>query len=259
MNQQTVNLSYDTYGKGIPILLIHGFPLNRSIWDAVIPSLSENALVIVPDLRGFGKSPVRKDGYSMDIFAEDILDFLNRLGIEKIAIAGHSMGGYVALAVARKARERLSGLGLVCSRVGADSPERRESRYLLAARVLAEGAQVIGEGMPAQLSHRIEIQERIREIIQDTEPEVIAGALIAMAERPDQTDLLADLNVPVLFIAGSDDLLSPPALNQQMHAAIPGSLYFEISGAGHMPMMEAPAETSRALRYWIDVISANWG
>ena len=124
-----IELAYTRQGKGGPLVLLHGYPLDHHLWDEVVPLLEDTFDLIIPDLRGFGESTTVDTPYTMEDFASDLAGLLDQLGIQRAAIAGHSMGGYVALAFARLYPERVSGLGLVSSQVLADPPDRKEGRY----------------------------------------------------------------------------------------------------------------------------------
>src|SRR5215510_5338808 len=139
-NMQTINiddieLAYTRHGEGTPLVLLHGYPLDGSIWSKVVPLLEYQFDIIVPDLRGFGESTTMDTPYTMDTFASDIAELLDHLGIQKTVIVGHSMGGYVALAFARLYTERVIGLGLVSSQAAADTLERKQGRYDTATQV----------------------------------------------------------------------------------------------------------------------------
>src|SRR5690349_4074835 len=132
MEKVSVNgltMAYSRHGEGTPLVLIHGYPLDHSIWQDLLPLLQGEFEVILPDLRGFGMSAATAAPYGMTHMADDIAGLLDRLEIETAAVAGHSMGGYVALAFAGKYPQRLSGLGLVASQTLADPPERKQGRY----------------------------------------------------------------------------------------------------------------------------------
>src|SRR4030095_15752442 len=126
INVNGIQLAYDRRGQGTPLVLMHGYPLDHHLWDEVLPLLEDTFDVIVPDLRGFGESTTVDSTYTMDDYASDIAGLLDQLGIQKTAIVGHSMGGYVALAFTRLYPERVSGIGLVSSQVLADPPDRKE-------------------------------------------------------------------------------------------------------------------------------------
>ena len=121
-----IELAYERHGKGASLVLLHGYPLDHHLWDEVVPLLKDTFDLIIPDLRGFGKSTTVDTPYTMNDFASDLAGLLDQLGIQKVAVAGHSMGGYVALAFAQLYPERVSGLALVSSQVLADPPDRKD-------------------------------------------------------------------------------------------------------------------------------------
>ncbi len=149
---EKVQLYFEEHGQGIPVVLIHGFPLDHTIWFPLIPLLKEKARLILPDLRGFGKSPVTPGIYDMGLLADDIKDMLDGLNIKQAVLAGHSMGGYVSLAFARCYPERLLGLALVASQAAADTPERRQGRLQTAGEVERTRRKSLAKTMPEKLS-----------------------------------------------------------------------------------------------------------
>src|SRR5438045_567393 len=134
-NVNGIDLTYTRHGAGTPLVLLHGYPLDGSVWSEVVPLLQDRFDLIIPDLRGFGESSREVAPHSLDDYASDIAGLLDRLNIQKTAIAGHSMGGYVALAFARLYPERVSALGLVSSQAAADTPERKQGRYDTVAQI----------------------------------------------------------------------------------------------------------------------------
>src|SRR6266545_4584990 len=124
MNVNGIQLAYERRGTGTPLVLLHGYPLDHHLWDEVAPLLEDTFELIIPDLRGFGESSTIDSFYAMEDFAADIAALLDHLEIQKAGLAGHSMGGYIALAFARLYSERLTGLGLVASQAMADAPDR---------------------------------------------------------------------------------------------------------------------------------------
>jgi 3-oxoadipate enol-lactonase len=249
VNVNSIQLAYERRGRGTPLVLVHGFPLDHHLWDEVVALLEDTFDVILPDLRGFGESTTIDSPYGMDELASDIAGLLDQLGIEKAAIAGHSMGGYVALAFARLYPNRVSGLGLVSSQVLADPPERKEGRYKSAADVSANGIGSVVETMTPKFTTDERLQAYARTSMEHQSPAAYIGALKAMAERADSTALLAALHVPVVVIHGDADSLIPLDRAREIKAALPQAHLVEISGAGHMPMMEAKEKTAEALRH----------
>jgi pimeloyl-ACP methyl ester carboxylesterase len=248
VNVNSIQLAYERRGKGTPLVLLHGFPLDHHLWDEMAPLLEDKFDVILPDLRGFGNSTMIDSAHSMDDYASDIASLLNRLNIQKAAIVGQSMGGYVALAFARLYPDRVSGLGLVSSQVLADAPERKEGRYKSAADVAANGIGGVVEAMTPKFTADERLQAYARASMERQQPAAYIGALRAMAERADSTPLLASLHFPVVLIHGDSDLLIPIDRAREVKAALPQAHLVEIPGAGHMPMMEAKEKTAEALK-----------
>jgi pimeloyl-ACP methyl ester carboxylesterase len=249
VNVNGIQLAYERRGKGTPLVLLHGFPLDHHLWDAVLPLLEDTFDLILPDLRGFGESSTVDSFYAMEDYASDIAGLLDGLGIRKAAIAGHSMGGYVALAFARLFPERVRGLALVSSQVLADAPERKEGRYKSAAEVAEHGIGSVVEAMTPKFTSDKKLQAFARQSMEQQQPAAYIGALKAMAERVDSTALLASFLFPVVLIHGDADALIPVDRAREVKAALPQAHLVEISGAGHMPMMEDREKTAQALKH----------
>jgi pimeloyl-ACP methyl ester carboxylesterase len=252
-----IQLAYTRRGKGTPLVLIHGFPLDHHLWDEVMPLLEDRFHLILPDLRGFGESGTVDSFYAMEDYASDLAGLLDHLGIQQAAIAGHSMGGYVALAFVRLFPERVRGLALVASQVLADSEERKQARYKSAAEVAEHGIGSVVETMAPKFTSDERLQVFARESMERQPPAAYIGALKAMAERVDSTPLLSSLrdpqgsalHFPVVLIHGDADSLIPIDRAREVKAALPQAHLVEISGAGHMPMMEAKEQTAEALKH----------
>lgn len=242
-----LNLAYERSGHGTPLLLVHGYPLDHSIWAPIVPLLEDRADLILPDLRGFGESQASASGFGMHDMAADLAALLDRLGIERVALAGHSMGGYVALAFARRYPRRVRGLGLVASQAPADPPDRKAARYQTAEQVEASGVAEVAASMPAKLTADPGLQAVLKDMILRQPAAGVAGALRAMAERPDATPALADFEFPLVAVHGLADGLIPVERAREVAAAVRHSQLVELEGVGHMPMMEAARETAGAL------------
>lgn len=242
-----IQLAYQDTGKGVPLVLVHGFPLNQTIWDPILPFLDKRLRVIAPDLRGFGHSEATQGTYSMRLLANDIAGLMDALGVEKAMVVGHSMGGYVSLAFAEAFPQRLLGLGLVSSQAGADTPERRVSRYALAEHVAREGPKPVADAFAPKLTNDPELQASLYELIMAINPAAIIGSLKGMAERVDMVPYLPEIDVPAVVVHGVQDGLIPVEKARQVVDGIPRAVLTEIQGAAHMPMMEKPEETARAL------------
>jgi pimeloyl-ACP methyl ester carboxylesterase len=243
-----IQLAYERRGKGTPLVLLHGYPLDHHLWDEVAPLLEDTFDLILPDLRGFGESTTVDSFYAMEDFASDIAGLLDQLDIQKAAIAGHSMGGYVALAFARLFPQRVRGLGLVSSQAAADSTERKNGRYKSAAEVADKGVGSVVEAMAPKFTSDKKLQAFARRSMERQPPAAYIGALKAMAERVDATPILSSFTFPVILVHGDADQLIPIDRAREVKAALPKARLVEISGAGHMPMMEGAQKTAQALK-----------
>jgi pimeloyl-ACP methyl ester carboxylesterase len=193
----------------------------------------------------------------METSAHDVLALLDSLDIEKAAIIGHSMGGYVTLALWRLAPQRFAALGLIDSQALADSEDTRKGRYKTAEKVYIEGSKVVAEAMTLRLfapntPEDEPAVEQVRTLILNTRPSGIIGTLKGMAMRPDSTDLLPQINVPVLILTGDRDQIIAPQKAENMATAIPSAILVTIEDAGHMPMLEQPQATTMAIRNFLD-------
>lgn len=244
-----IELAYERRGKGTPLVLLHGYPLDHHTWDFVAAHLEETFDLILPDLRGFGGSSTVDSQYTLDDFASDIAGLLDHLGVSKAAVAGHSMGGYIALAFAKLYPERVSGLGLVSTQTLADPPDRKEGRYKTAAEVAEKGIGGVVETMASKFTADEKLQNSAREIMQRQQPAAFIGALKAMAERADTSSLLATFKAPVVIVHGDADSLVPVDRAREMKNAVPHAHLVELKGVGHLPMMEAVNETAEALKH----------
>lgn len=255
-------LAHADVGHGLPVVLLHAFPLNRSMWEPQIAALFGECRCIVPDLRGFGESP-KSGPYSMDRHADDVVELLDMLKIDHAVIGGLSMGGYVALAIWRRHRARVRALVLADTRAGADNAEGRQKRNDLIALAGSEGAGAIADKQITGLvgkstrEKQPELVERIRSIIAGESPEGIAGALEAMRERPDSTAMLETIDVPTLVVVGDEDAITPPKEARAMHEAIRGSRLEIVPGAGHLSNLERPATFNAALSDFVGSLLYN--
>jgi pimeloyl-ACP methyl ester carboxylesterase len=252
VNIDGVDLAYVRRGRGQPLMLVHGYPLDHRIWDDVASLLESDFDLILPDMRGFGESQVMQADQSIMSYAADLRGLLDHLHIRQAVVAGHSMGGYVALAFARQFPKRLSGLGLVSSQTLADTPERRDGRYATAKEVMESGVTSVADAMAPKLSADAGVQAILHQLILDQPSLGVASALRAMADRPDSTGLLKVLELPMVIVHGQADGLIPIERAREMKEAAPSAHYVELPQAGHMPMMEDAPSVAEALRFFRD-------
>jgi len=246
-----INIAYERRGHGEPLVLIHGYPLDGTTWNEIASSLENDFDLIIPDLRGMGQSDVMDKTYTTDDLASDVAGLLDHLKIKRTFIAGHSMGGYVALAFARTYPNRVLGLEMISSQVLADPPERKEGRYKTAAEVAEKGIGMVVDSMTTKLSADVRIQAFVREVMQRQKPAGVIDSLKAMAERDDSSNLLKTFKFPVVIVHGDADALISVERGREMNAALPSAHYAELKGAGHMSMMEKPKEVAEALRFFL--------
>ncbi|HEV8122886.1 MAG TPA: alpha/beta fold hydrolase [Gemmatimonadales bacterium] len=248
-----VNLAVELAGEGSVLLMVHGYPLDRSIWRHPLENL-RSARRIAPDLRGFGASDAPDLGYSMATYAADLSALLDTLGVEQVVLCGLSMGGYVAFEFVRHYRARVKGLVLVATRAEPDSPETRRNRDAAAASARERGVSAVVEAMLPKLLApesyaKAGLLQSVRDMIERTPVAGIVGALAAMRDRPDSTPLLAALgDIPVLVVAGEHDQVIPLPDITRMRDAIPGAALRVIPKAGHLVTMEQPEQFTRALQ-----------
>lgn len=229
-------------------MLIHGFPLDRSIWNELVPLLEDRFDLIVPDLRGFGRSGTVDAPYTLTDMGDDIAALLDDLEIDKAYLAGHSMGGYLALAFAKKHPEMVSGLALVSSQAAGDSPERKQGRYDLAGKVMEQGPAVVAEAMAPKMATGERLQQFARVLMSEQGVAGISGCLKAMAEREDLRTELADFDFPLVLIHGDADALIPIEQARDTLTRTDRARLVELPGVGHLPMLEAAEATAEALK-----------
>jgi 3-oxoadipate enol-lactonase len=248
-----LNLAYTDTGIGRPVVLIHGYPFNRSLWTEQIEALSKSYRVIAPDLRGFGDSDASAETATMNSLAQDVALLMNHLGIARATIGGLSMGGYVALALYKQFPARVRALILADTRAQGDTEEGKQTREQQAEKALSEGMAGIADAMlpklltPETVSKHPEIVKRVRDMMLKTKPEGAAAALRGMAARDDQTPLLPKIAVPTLILVGAEDAITPVADSEKMNGAIPGSRLRVLEKAGHVSNLERTEEFNDAL------------
>jgi pimeloyl-ACP methyl ester carboxylesterase len=246
-----IAIGFTRQGRGAPLVLIHGYPLDRSIWNPVVPLLEDGFDMIIPDLRGFGASEMLEADRSIEGYASDLTGLLESLQLGRAHVAGHSMGGYVALALVRDFPDRVQGLAMLASQTPEDSAERKAARLSSAGKIMREGVSGVVDAMVPELSKRSSVRDALRGVMSKQQPRALACALEAMAGRPDSTELWRSLELPVVIIHGDADELIPVQRGREMRAQLPAAHYVELAGVGHMPMMEnaeAVAEAIQLLR-----------
>lgn len=248
---------YVDEGQGIPLVLIHGFPLDHSMWNLQVEGLKSSYRIIALDLPGFGASTPHSGQMSIIGFADRLMEFLDALNLPQVTLCGLSMGGSIALQFALRHPERLSKLILCDCRAATDTPEAQRMRHELAERVLREGPECVAQAMPARLfsPHTIESQpeivQSVQNVIRANPRESIAGGSRALADREDVFSRLSMIKVSTLLIVGVDDVISTVSEMRSMANQIPNSQLVEIEQAGHMAPLENAQAVNQAIRIWM--------
>ncbi|MGW6912284.1 alpha/beta fold hydrolase [Kitasatospora sp. NPDC054939] len=256
MTELPTALSVRESGTGTPIVLLHAFPLDASMWAAQLDGLpgltGDEARVLAPDQRGFGGTELGAGAPSLDAVADDVALLLDAADIDRAVVGGLSMGGYAALAFARRHPQRLRGLLLANTKATADTEEARANRERIASAVLAREsvALLAEERMERNLLGPASghLAEPVRKRIAEASPQAVAWAQRAMAGRSDTREVLAGLRVPVAVVAGADDAITPVAESELMVAAAPDAELTVIADVGHLSALEAPEAFNSAVR-----------
>ena len=241
-------LAVHTRGGGLPLLLLHAFPLDHSMWERQAP-LADSLRLIAPDQRGFGASR-GSPPQSIEQLADDAVALLDALHVAAPAVVcGVSMGGYVAQHVATRHPDRVAALVLVDTKLEADTPEARAGRADLAAKVGRLGPSILADAMvprllaaatPAPAADRADVEDLLRRTITTQPVDTIQAALAALGARPDMTDAMRRVRVPTLLVVGAEDAITPPACMEAAMQVLPGARLLVVPGAGHMTPLERP-------------------
>ncbi|MFK0182268.1 alpha/beta fold hydrolase [Streptomyces xanthochromogenes] len=250
-------------GTGDALFLVHGHPFDRTMWAPQIAEFSRTHRVIAPDLRGYGSAPLdpRTPGTTLlTDFAEDVRALADDLGVEKFTLGGLSMGGQIVMECYRLFPERVAGLLLADTFPDAETPEGRAARDAMADRLLREGmagyADEVLDTMVAPYAHA-SVRAHVHRMMTSTHPAGAAAALRGRAQRPDYRALLTTVEVPALVVVGRDDVHTPVADAEAMHAALPDSALTVVEDAAHLPNLEQPGVFNDALRGLLSRVAAH--
>ena len=251
-------LELDDIGSGLPVVLLHAFPLSRAMWQPQRGMLAAACRLITPDLPGFGDSPLLGDTPSVDGMADAVAETLDSLHVTgPVVLGGLSMGGYVAFAFSRKYPDRLAGLILADTRAEPDDDTAKANRdKLIGLAATNPASEVIEQMLPKLLgssthTRRPDLVELVRRIGSEQRPAGIIAALQVLRNRPDSRPLLGDIRVPTLILVGREDVLTPPSMAQSMAKGIAGAKLVILEEAGHLSNMEQPIAFSDAVRKFV--------
>jgi 3-oxoadipate enol-lactonase len=255
-----IEVGYDDIGSGLPLVFVHAFPLNRTMWAPQVSAMVERCRCVSVDLRGFGESAVRPP-YTMDQYADDIALLLDHLRIGRAVVAGCSMGGYVAFALWRRYPRLVRALVLADTKATADTDEIRERRRQLIEVARTQGSTGVANLQIASLIGKTarekqpDTYDAVHRMIAQAPAEGIVGGLEAMMQRPDSTATLSTITVPTLIVVGDEDVPTPVKDARAMHERIAGSQLEVIAGAGHLASLERPAAFNHLLTEFVGALT----
>lgn len=252
-----ITLAFNDQGNGFPLVFLHAFPLNRSMWTEQENALSSQFRVVTIDLRGHGESDAPLWHYTLDQAADDVCGLLDHLSIKQAVFVGLSMGGYILFAFYRKYAERVKGMVLADTRAQADTEDGKRARFEMAQIAYKRAPSAIADLMipkllsPGTIQTRPELVQRVRGMIEGNQVSGIAGDLMAMAQRPDSVPFLQRIHRPTQIIVGELDVPTPPADARLMAESIPIARLAIIPGAGHLSNLEQPDRFNEIVRAFV--------
>lgn len=254
-------IAYDDLGHGDALVLVHGHPFDRTMWRPQAERYSRaGRRVIVPDLRGYGESTVVPGKTTLDVFARDITELLDRLGVDMFVVGGLSMGGQIVMELHRQVPDRIRGLILADTSALADSGAARQTRLDTAERLIREGMGPYAEEVlpkmvaPHNITALPAVADYVLTMMRGANPEGAAAALRGRAQRPDYTESLSQVAVPALVVVGSDDEFTPIGDAKHIADHIADARLAVIDGAAHLPNLERTAEFDAAVLTFLDTI-----
>ncbi|MCC5916610.1 MAG: alpha/beta hydrolase, partial [Cryomorphaceae bacterium] len=256
------NLSYDDIGEGgTPVIFLHGFPFDKTMWEVQIEALKSTNRLIAMDIRGFGKSTDEETELSIDLFGDDLIASMDKLNIDEAIICGLSMGGFIALNAHKRFPDRFKALILCDTQCIADTAEVKKKRYKIIEEIDLDGAANFNEGFlksvfhEDSLMHKKELVEKLRQVVFSNSQHIIKMGLIALAERSETCSFLREIAVPTLIICGREDEVTPLAQSEFMNSTIEWSALHVIENAGHVSNLEQPVEFNKHLLDFLTALS----
>jgi len=257
-----LRVSYSDHGPddAPAIIFIHGFPLNKSMWDIQVESLKENYRVIAYDIRGHGNSDPGIDEFFIELFVNDLLHLMKKLGIEKSILCGLSLGGYIALNAALKYPDRFDALILNDTQCIADTPDIKENRCQAIIRIMKDGVEQYANEIVKNLfalesfTKKENVIDTVKEMIINTPKQSLCNTLHALAERKETCSRLKEINIPTLILVGNEDKITPIAVAQKMHEKLLTSKLEIIPQAGHLSNLENPIAFNNHLVKFLEVV-----
>lgn len=259
VNVNDFNLSYNDVGEGdIPVVFLHGFPFDKTMWQGQLDYLQTTHRVIACDIRGFGKSTDEESHLSMDLFANDLILFIDKLDLEKVIICGLSMGGYIALNAIKRFPSRFEALILSDTQCVADTHDIKVNRYKTIEDIKEYGVTNFIQGFIKKVFHedsftsKPEVVEQLRNVVFSNSQQIITQGLTALAERSETCSILEEITIPTLIICGREDAVTPLDESKFMNKQIKDSVLHVITNAGHVSNLEEPTKFNKLLRDFLN-------
>lgn len=256
------HMSYDEMGEGnIPVIFLHGFPFDKSMWAGQLEFLKSSYRVIAVDIRGFGKSTDEESDFSIDMFAEDLIAMMDELYIEKAVVCGLSMGGFIVLNAHERFPERFEALVLCDTQCIADTAAVKEKRLNTILDIESDGVQKFNESFvesvfhPESLTKKKGLVKNLSKVVFANSPQIISQGLLALAGRTETCTTLGAVEVPTLIICGREDAVTPLSQSEKMHKSIKGSILKIIDNAGHVSNLEQSQEFNQYLGDFLGTLS----
>jgi 3-oxoadipate enol-lactonase len=260
INNLSVSYSDEGPVEAPVVIFIHGFPLNKSMWDLQLAELKDEYRVIAYDIRGHGDSDAGNENFSIDLFANDLISFMDILKITKAVVCGLSMGGYIVLNAIGNYPDRFDALILCDTQFAADTPEVKENRLAVIEHIRKNGLEDYAHASIKNLFAPVSLLSKeteiasVREMIVNTSKDSIYNTLHALAIREETSAILSDIKIPVLILVGKEDNITPLEIAESMHKKITGSQLNIIEHAGHLSNMENPFEFNYQIRKFISSV-----
>lgn len=258
INGQLMNYYVKGAEDGLPVVFIHGFPLNHHMWEPQLAALPHHFRAIAYDVRGHGDSGLSDGQFTIEFFVDDLLGLLDHLSVDRAVLCGLSMGGYIALRALERSPDRFRGLILCDTRSEADTNEGKIKRSETIAAVKSRGVPAFADNFiklllaPTTLENNPVVVKQVRDMITANHPLGICGTLLALASRTDTTPALAAMNLPTLILVGEHDVLTPPDNARTMQSHLPQAELHVIPAAGHMSNLENPTDFNEKLLEFLE-------
>ena len=260
VNSMLVNYT-DVGSEEAPVIIfIHGFPLNMSVWNKQVELLAGNFRVITYDIRGHGDSDTGNESFSIDLFVNDLISFMDVLRIKKASLCGLSMGGYIALNTIEHYPDRIEALVLCDTTCRKDSPEAKDKRKKTIESIIKNGVvNFAGESMitlfaPDSFTTKTDEIASVKKMIINTSEVSLCSTLLALASRNETCSILTNIKVPVLILVGAEDAITPPDFAQFMYENIKDSILQIIDHAGHLSNLENPEDFNHHIKKFFELV-----